>query len=221
MVDILQGRQLGGSPFADGWLRQYYNDTASGQGLLRLIQGLLAPSSMGTRTPQPGTPRMHIPQQSVAPGRTDLPSGAGAAITPPIPQTTVPGAQTLPTPQPTSQDNIISGIARLSGQPFGPSISPSQAGTAPVTQSPSQGPGAAVTPTLQDKLGAKLPSILEALKGLSAGGGGGGSMPQAPAPPSPSRLAPGAVNALLGGQNPLAQQRAPQMALLSQLLRGG
>jgi hypothetical protein len=186
--------------------------------ILDIIQSLMGTSSIGTRTPQPGTPRMNIPQAS-APGRTDLPSGV--AIAPTIPQTTVPGAQTLPTPQPTSQENIISGIARLSGQPMGPSISPSQAGTAPVTQSPSQGPGAAVAPTAMDQLGAKLPSILEALKGLSAGGGGGGSMPQAPAPPSPSRLAPGAVSTLLGGQNPLAQSRAPQMALLSQLLRGG
>lgn len=146
-----------------------------------------------------------IGANSVSP-RVDLPPPVPGATPQLPPQTTVPGAQTLPKPQPRPGD--------LLGMLMGPSISPSQAG---VTYSPSQGPGAAVTDAVVP-VAAKMPSAMDALRAPTANAGP--QVSQAPAPPAPRSIAAGQLQALLGGQNPLAQSRAINLPLLSKLLGG-
>jgi hypothetical protein len=158
-------------------------------------------SSIGQQTPQPGTSRQPIPQ-TVAPGKIDLPAVPAA----PAPAPAVPGNQRIPIP-----------TARPMGlipQIFGPSISPSQEGV--VSESPSQGPDAAVSPDAP----VNPTSIMEAIQRITQPAGP--RAPTAPAPPGPARMAPGAASKLIGGQNPLAQvaQTPPVMVLLSKLLGG-
>jgi hypothetical protein len=120
------------------------------------------------------------------------------------------------TPQPGTSRHPIP-TARPMGlipQIFGPSISPSQEGV--VSESPSQGPDAAVSPDAP----VNPTSIMEAIQRITQPAGP--RAPTAPAPPGPARMAPGAASKLIGGQNPLAQvaQTPPVMVLLSKLLGG-
>lgn len=155
------------------------------------LSGLMALLGLGGPTPQTG----------LTPSTSPVPAPGMAA---PPPQTTVPGALSLPKPAP-------SPFAAL-GAMLGPSMSPSQEGAA---WAPSQGPGEAVT---TPDVPAQKPSILDAL-GAMTGGGGGGQM-SAPPAPSTRGIAPGALPALLGGRNPLAAAQSPVFALLSKLLGG-
>jgi len=161
-------------------------------------------NTLGQLTPQPGTSRKPTPQ-TIAPGKIDLPP----APAPATPAPAVPGNQRIPIP--TARP---AGVGGLLGELFGPSISPSQQGV--VSDNPSQGPGAAVTP---DAPTAPV-SIMDALRQITQPAGA--RAPAAPAPPGPARMAPGAASRLIGGQNPLAQvaQTPPIMILLSKLLGG-
>ena len=152
-------------------------------------------------------------QRITAPrAETNIPPEPVVAASPaPAPeQTTRPGAIPIPQARPAMPEIL----AKTLGVPFGPSISPSQEG---VMASPSQGPGEAVTqPDGAMSPLAKLGEILQL--GQQSGGDMAGA--RAPAPPGPSRMSRGALPQLIGGQNPLAQQRVPVIELLSKLLGG-
>lgn len=206
----LPNRQLGGSPFADSWLRDYYANTAGGQGLMKLFEILTGGSAA------PGIGTMDWANDAAPPvqmpvgAKTDLPQLPPAPEPPAAPPaTTVPGAQTLPKPEPRPVNPLL-------GMLIGPSAPPSQEGT---TYAPSQGPGAAVT---QPDPVAKNPlvSILEALASPPGANAAPQRAPTAPAPPGPSRMAPGQLLRTIGGQNPMAVSRGVNLPLLSRLLGG-
>jgi len=189
---------------------------------LSTILGWLSGNTGGPSTPvyPPGV-SLNRPQGGGYPNGLAIPGAAPAAVPvpvspkvdlPPVPGATpqippVPGNQRIPIPA-ARPANPLSML-------FGPSISPSQAGT--WSDNPSQGPGEAVS--AGKPLGGLI-SILEALMAAPGEGASAPRAPSAPAPPSANRLPPGMLNALLGGKNPLAQSRAPNTPMLSRLLGG-
>lgn len=166
------------------------------------------PPGVSLNRPQGGQVPNGLAPPQVVGQRTDLP-----VLPPAHPVPVVPGNQRIPVPtaRPTGMENTIAGVSALSG--YGPSVSPSQEG---VMASPSQGPGEAVT---QPDPVSRMPGIMEAIQRMTEGNSAPAA-PRAPAPPAPNRMAPGQLPALIGGQNPLAPQQTPVIAMLSRLLGG-
>lgn len=189
---------------------------------LSTILGWLSGNTGGPSTPvyPPGV-SLNRPQGGGYPNGLAIPGAAPAGVPvpvspkvdlPPVPGATqqippVPGNQRIPMPTARPPD--------LLGMLMGPSAPPSQEGA---MYSPSQGPGDAVTQATPDT---QTP-VSAAMRAPPGAGAGAASAPRAPAPPGPNRMSPGMLNALIGGQNPLAAgaQTPPVMALLSKLLGG-
>ena len=206
-------RRLGGSDFANSWLQDYYANTWQGN-LLRKLFGAAegagpAPDGMGTMDwpPVPEQMPSGVPAAPPAPPVAAAPAGRAVAEEK-KPPTNVPGNQKIP-PKPVARPGDLLGML------FGSSAPLSQEGQ--WSASPSQGPGEAVSAGVPEP---KPTSILDALTAPPGASAGSASAPRAPAPPGPRALPPGMLAALLGGRNPLAQQSAPNLPLLSRLLGG-